>query len=69
MDNEEKQNNLPLVRRQPSAIEKAAPGAKRILSGMVADTPQWIKGKTIDSGHCENDHFSRWYVLGRVNTN
>ena len=31
-------NNFALVRRPPSAIEKSQPGAKRILSGMVADT-------------------------------
>lgn len=38
MNNGETKNNFPLVRRPSSAIEKAAPGAKRILSGMVADT-------------------------------
>ena len=31
-------NNLALVTRPPRALEKAEPGAKRILSGMVADT-------------------------------
>jgi hypothetical protein len=31
------ENNVALVRRPPSALEKAEPGAKRILSGMVAD--------------------------------
>jgi TPR repeat protein len=31
-------DNFALVPRPPSAIEKTAPGAKRILSGMVADT-------------------------------
>ena len=30
-------NDFALVRRPLSAVEKAAPGAKRILSGMVAD--------------------------------
>jgi tetratricopeptide (TPR) repeat protein len=30
--------NHSLVRRPANAVEKAAPGAKRILSGMVADT-------------------------------
>lgn len=30
-------NNFALVRKPSSAVEKAAPGAKRILSGMVAD--------------------------------
>jgi TPR repeat protein len=31
-------NNFALVRKPASAVEKAEPGAKRILSGMVADT-------------------------------
>ena len=31
-------NGFALVRRPSSAVEKAAPGAKRILSGMIADT-------------------------------
>ena len=31
-------NRFALVPRPPSAVEKAEPGAKRILSGMVADT-------------------------------
>jgi CheY-like chemotaxis protein len=30
-------NNFAIVRKPSNAIEKAAPGAKRILSGMVAD--------------------------------
>jgi hypothetical protein len=36
--NGENHNDFSLVRRPSSAVEKAAPGAKRILSGMVADT-------------------------------
>jgi len=31
-------NDFALVRRPPSALEKAEPGAKRILSGMVTET-------------------------------
>ena len=31
-------NDFALVRKPSSAVDKAAPGAKRILSGMVADT-------------------------------
>ena len=38
MNNGEKHNDFRLARRPSSAVEKAAPGAKRILSGMVADT-------------------------------
>jgi hypothetical protein len=34
--NEKKENAL--VPRPPSAVQKAVPGAKRILSGIVADT-------------------------------
>lgn len=34
----QKTNNFALVRRPPSEIEKAEPGAKRILSGMITDT-------------------------------
>ncbi|MGB7768661.1 MAG: response regulator [Verrucomicrobiia bacterium] len=37
-NNGEKHNDFPLVRRPSSAVERAAPGAKRILSGMVSDT-------------------------------
>ena len=37
LHNGENHNHFPLVRRPPSAIEKAAPGAKRILAGMVGD--------------------------------
>jgi TPR repeat protein len=33
-----KKSDFALVPRPPSALEKAEPGAKRILSGMVADT-------------------------------
>jgi DNA-binding NtrC family response regulator len=38
-------NNGALVRKPSSAIEKAAPGAKRILSGMVADALVLTKRK------------------------
>jgi len=31
-------DNSALVPRPPGALEKAEPGAKRILSGLVADT-------------------------------
>jgi CheY-like chemotaxis protein len=36
-------NNGALVRNSSSAVEKAAPGAKRILSGMVADALMLVK--------------------------
>jgi tetratricopeptide (TPR) repeat protein len=38
LNNTGKSNNFALVPRLPSAVETAKPGAKRILSGMVADT-------------------------------
>jgi DNA-binding NtrC family response regulator len=36
-------NNFALVPKTPAAIEKAEPGAKRVLSGMVADTLALVK--------------------------
>lgn len=36
-------DNFALVPRRPGALEKAEPGAKRILSGMVADTLALVK--------------------------
>ena len=33
----DEKNGFALVRKPSNAVEKAAPGAKRILSGMVAD--------------------------------
>jgi hypothetical protein len=38
-----KGDNFALVPRPPGALEKAEPGAKRILSGMVADTLALLK--------------------------
>ena len=43
LNNGENHNDFPLVRRPSSAVEKAAPGAKRILSGMVGDTLALVK--------------------------
>jgi TPR repeat protein len=43
VNNSENQNDFPLVPRPSSAVEKAAPGAKRILSCMVVDTLALIK--------------------------
>jgi DNA-binding response OmpR family regulator len=37
------ENSLALVPRQTGAIEKAEPGAKRVLSGMIADTLALVK--------------------------
>jgi DNA-binding response OmpR family regulator len=38
-----KKNDFALVRKPSSAVEKAAPGAKRVLSGMVTDALALIK--------------------------
>jgi DNA-binding NtrC family response regulator len=38
-------DNFALVRKPSSAVEKAAPGAKRILSGMIADALVLTKRK------------------------
>lgn len=43
----DKLNGFALVRKPSSAVEKAAPGAKRILSGMVADTLALVKKETV----------------------
>ena len=42
-------DNFALVPKPPSAVEKAAPGAKRILSGMAADTLALVKPVRLDS--------------------
>ncbi|MGC9944013.1 MAG: response regulator [Verrucomicrobiota bacterium] len=43
----EKHNSFPLVSRPSSAVEKAAPGAKRIISGMVAETLALAKRQSL----------------------
>ena len=45
LTNDENHNHFSLVRRPSSAVEKAAPGAKRILSAMVADAHALAKNK------------------------
>ena len=47
LNNSESQNDFPLVRRSSSAVEKAGPGAKRILSGMVADTLALVRKEQV----------------------
>jgi TPR repeat protein len=48
-------DNFALVPRPPGAFEKAEPGAKRILSGMVADTLALAR---VDS------NLEQWCLLG-----
>ncbi len=73
LNNREKQNDFPLVRRPPSAVEKAAPGAKRIVADMVADTLALMSARTnaeaegwFEKGNSyfESDNYTeamRWY--------
>lgn len=51
-----KEKNFALVRMPSSAVEKAAPGAKRILSGMVADTLALKKYRLGEYELCEPDY-------------
>jgi TPR repeat protein len=53
----EKPNDFPLVRRPSSAVDKAAPGAKRILAGMVADTLALTPART-------NAEAEGWFAKG-----
>jgi phosphotransferase system HPr (HPr) family protein len=43
LDSTNKSDDHALVRMRPSAVEKSQPGAKRILSGMVAETLALVK--------------------------
>ena len=43
----EEKNDFALAPRLPSAVEKAKPGARRVLSGMVADTLALAKKETV----------------------
>jgi|GEM_PF-6651388 len=52
-------NNFALVRKPSSAVEKAAPGAKRILSSMVADT-LIVAGAQLE-GWCKKGEISYYY--------
>jgi len=42
-----KKNGFALMRRPPSAIEKAAPGAKRVLAGIIAETIMLAETKAL----------------------
>ena len=46
LNNGENHNDFSLVRRPSSAVEKAAPGAKRVLAGMVAETLALARSKS-----------------------
>jgi TPR repeat protein len=52
-------DNFALVLRPPGALEKAAPGAKRILAGMVADTLALVPART-------NAEAEAWFEKGNT---
>ena len=52
MTNGEKHNDLPLARRPSGAIQKVAPGANRILSGMAADALALVPVRQPDKAVC-----------------
>ena len=58
---DDKLNKFPLVRRPSSAVEKAAPGAKRILSGMIADTLDLATSKEII---VSDEQVENWFQTG-----
>jgi Leucine-rich repeat (LRR) protein len=51
-----KKNDFALVRKPASAVEKVAPGAKRILSGMVTDTLALTRFRLGEYEWCEPDY-------------
>jgi hypothetical protein len=53
--------NFSIVPRQSSAIEKAAPGAKRILSGIVADTLVLATSKDVA---VSDEQVESWFQTG-----
>ncbi len=59
MNNDETRNDLPLVRRLPSAVEKAKPSAKRILAGMVADVLAAVNRVDLDALVLEGKRIQR----------
>ncbi|MEO7297526.1 MAG: tetratricopeptide repeat protein [Verrucomicrobiota bacterium] len=59
----EHRNNL-LVVRPLGAIEKAAPGAKRILSGMVADALHLVKKTASKEIAISDAQVESWYQTG-----
>lgn len=54
-------NDFALVIRPSSAVEKAAPGAKRILSGMVTDTLDLATSKEVA---VSDEQVEIWYQTG-----
>ena len=58
-------NDFALVPKPPSALEKAEPGARRILSGMVADTLALVKPDRLDSPDANAASVEEWLQQGK----
>jgi TPR repeat protein len=54
-----------LVRRPPSAVERDAPGAKRIMSGMVVDALDLAKKAASKEVAVADAQLEGWYLTGR----
>jgi hypothetical protein len=57
-------DNFALVRKASSAVEKAAPGAKRILFGMVADTLDLSKKAVSKEVAVSVAQLENWFQTG-----
>jgi TPR repeat protein len=58
-------DNFALVRKPSNAVEKAAPGEKRILSGMVAETLVVAREQKLTNSSDRDDAESeKWYLIG-----
>ena len=61
-DNEK--NDFALVPKTPAAIEKAEPGTKRVLTGMVDDALDLARKKEIGEVASVNLQLETWYATG-----
>ena len=57
-------NKFALVRKSSSAVEKTAPGAKRILSGMVGDTLGLARKTESKEVRVSDVQLEKWYLTG-----
>jgi TPR repeat protein len=57
-------DNLALVPKPPSAVEKAAPGVKRILSGMVGDALDLARKTSSKEVDVEDTQLENWFQTG-----
>jgi hypothetical protein len=59
-------NNYALVRKPSSAVEKAAPGAKHILSEMVTETLVVAQEQKLSASLAKDDaELEKWYLMGK----